>query len=306
MRDLEKYHVKTKEGPPPEIKAEILSMEKNFNDDIIRKVIDLYIPLHRRATQGGIKITRDLEYGPDDRHRLDMHELISKPSEAMNIVVFFHGGGFISGNKNLVGDLIYGNVANYFARNGMLGVNATYRLAPRHKWPEGAIDVAGVVKWLKKNGSKYGGDPNKIFLFGHSAGAAHVGTYIFHEELQPESGADVVGAILMSGQYNPNPKNPGKIIKAYYGPDTENYAKRAAINRIDGLTVPVFIIFAEFDQHEIEMQSVELFKALCQRDKHCPRFTRIKNHNHLSESVHINTEDESIGTEIIDFIRTGR
>jgi triacylglycerol lipase len=256
--------------------------------------------------QEGIKITKDFEYGPDDRHRLDVHEPLTRPDYPMPIIVFFHGGGFVGGDKNSVGDLIYGNVPNYFAGHRMLGINATYRLAPRHKWPEGARDVAGVVKWLRDNGTKYGGDPEKIFLFGHSAGAAHVATYLFHRELQPEGGAGVSGAILMSGQYILDPANPRPFDKAYYGSDTQKYAEMSAINHLEGLEVPLFIIFAEFDPHQIEMQSVSLFEALCKRDEHCPRLSRIKNHNHISEAAHINTLDESIGPEIIDFIKTRR
>ena len=306
MIESKSYSAKGWRGPPEGIMAEILSMGKNFNEEIIEKTTRLYIPLHKKTTHDEINIRKDLEYGPDDRHRLDIHEPLSRPDDPMPMVVFFHGGGFVSGHKNVVGDLIYGNVANYFARNGMVGINATYRLAPRHKWPEGAEDVAGVVKWLKENGADYGGDLNKIYLFGHSAGAAHVASYLCHRALQPPSGSGVAGAILMSGQYNPDPINPGPFDKAYYGSDTEKYAERAAINHIDGLEAPVFIIFAEYDTHQIEMQSVQLFEALCIRDSDCPRLTRIKNHNHISESLHIDTEDESIGPEIIDFVRTRR
>jgi triacylglycerol lipase len=291
-------------GPPPEIKAEILSMGRDFNDDIIKKVVKLYLPLHKRSAQGKAKITKNLKYGPDDRHRLDIHEPVTRGSNAMPIVVFFHGGAFIGGDKNVVGDLIFGNVATYFARMGMLGVNATYRLAPMHQWPRGALDVASVVAWLREYGADYSGDPNRIFLFGHSAGAAHVATYIFHEELHSESGVGISGAILMSGQYDPNPKNPTGSDVAYYGPDTENYRERAAINHINGLKFPVFIILAEYDPQEFEMQSVKLLEALCRRTKDNVRFAMVRNHNHLSEVVHLNTGDESIGPQIIDFIKT--
>jgi triacylglycerol lipase len=306
MNPSEIHQPKNPMGPPSEILAEILSMGNEFDEGIVEKTTRLYIPLHKEVVQEGIKVTKDLEYGPDDRHRLDVHEPMLRPDSPMPIIAFFHGGGFVGGDKNSVGDLIYGNVPNYFARNGMLGINATYRLAPRHKWPEGAMDVAGVVKWLKENGAKYGGDPEKIFLFGHSAGAAHVATYLFHKELQPESEAGVSGAILMSGQYHLNPNNPRPFDKAYYGEDTGKYADMSAINHLDGLEVPLFIIFAEFDPHQIEMQSVELFEAICKRDEHCPRLTRIRNHNHISEAAHINTSDESIGPEIVEFIKTGR
>jgi len=291
-------------GPPPAIKAEILSMGRDFNDDIIKKVIKLYLPLHKRSRQSEVKTTKDLKYGPDDRHKLDIHEPITKVSDAMPTVVFFHGGAFVGGDKNVAGDLIFGNVATYFASKGMLGVNATYRLAPVHKWPQGALDVARVVEWLRRHVANYSGDPNRIFLFGHSAGAAHVATYVFHEAFQPKSGVGVAGAVLMSGPYNPDAKNPRSSDLAYYGPDTENYAERAAIHHTDSLKVPLFIISAELDPLEFEMQSAELLGAIGKGNEEKVRFAVVTNHNHLSEVVHLNTGDDSIGPDIIDFIKT--
>jgi alpha/beta hydrolase fold len=54
----------------------------------------------------------------------------------------------------------------YFARKGMVGVNATYRLAPAAKWPAAAEDVKVLVAWLKSNAARFGGDPNRIYLIG--------------------------------------------------------------------------------------------------------------------------------------------
>jgi acetyl esterase len=300
--DARQYHGRN--GPSPEIKSEILSMGRNFNDDIIRNVIKLYLPLHKRSGQGEVKTTKDLKYGPDDRHKLDIHEPITKVSDGMPTVVFFHGGAFVGGDKNVVGDLVFGNVATYFARNGMLGVNATYRLAPKHQWPQGALDVARVVEWLRRHVAMYSGDPNRIFLFGHSAGAAHVATYVLNEAFQPGSGVGVAGAVLMSGPYHPNANNPRNSDLAYYGPDTENYEERSPINHTGSLKVPLFIIVAELDPLEFEMESAQLLEALRKGDKDKVRFAVVGNHNHLSEVVHLNTGDDSIGPDIIDFIKT--
>ena len=73
MSDSASYPLKERTGPPPEVMAEILSMGKSFNEEIIEKVSRLYIPLHKKSDRSGIKLTGDLEYGPDDRHRLDIH-----------------------------------------------------------------------------------------------------------------------------------------------------------------------------------------------------------------------------------------
>ena len=85
------------------------------------------------------------------------------------------------------------------ARGQLLGVNATYRLAPKHQWPAGAQDVGASARWVRANIAAYGGDPNRIVLMGHSAGASHVAGYLVHKQLQPADGDGVIGAILLSG-----------------------------------------------------------------------------------------------------------
>lgn len=291
------------QGPPAEIKSKIAALGKNFNEDIITEVTRLYIPLLRKIPPSGGDVIKDVAYGAHERHRLDIH--LPKDISRGNTpsIAFFHGGGFVGGNKNTVSDLIYGNVGNFFAKNGIIGVNATYRLAPRHKWPEGARDVGAVAQWLREHIASYGGDSEKIFLFGHSAGAAHVATYVFHQRLHNENGVGAAGAVLMSGIYEPLTRSPKRYERHYYGEDETVYPERSVFNHIDGLTIPVFIIMAEHDLHFLEMQSVRLLEALCERDQHCPRFTRIRNHNHISEILHLNTDDDSIGSELLDFVK---
>ena len=186
----------------------------------------------------------------------------------------------------------------------MLGINITYRLAPQHQWLAGGEDVGRAVGWLRENAAQFGGDPGNVFLIGHSAGAAHVATYVFDGALHPTDGVGVGGAILLSGTYNPT--KPDQATALYFGDDTSKYTERAAINHLGGNTVPLFVVMAEYDPPGLEEHSVDLFAALCKRDQHCPRFTRVLGHNHLSTSLHLNTEDGSLGPEIIDFIETGR
>ena len=60
----------------------------------------------------------------------------------------------------------------------MVGVTMTYRLAPQHQWPAGAQDVGQAVAWVAQNIGEYGGDPSRVVLAGHSAGATHVAGYL--------------------------------------------------------------------------------------------------------------------------------
>ena len=91
----------------------------------------------------------------------------------------------------------YVNIGTFFARHGIVGITANYRLAPEAKWPNGAEDVAGTIKWIKANAAGYGIDADRIFLMGSSAGAVHVSGYAFFEDNQLENDG-VAGAILVS------------------------------------------------------------------------------------------------------------
>jgi acetyl esterase len=93
-----------------------------------------------------VTVASDIADGPDAKETFDIYQPPGKHD--MPIVVFVHGGGYVAGDKNGHGNLIYANVAKFFARHGLLGVNANYRLAPQHPWPAGAGDVGKVVTWL--------------------------------------------------------------------------------------------------------------------------------------------------------------
>jgi acetyl esterase/lipase len=97
------------------------------------------------------------------------------------VLVFIHGGGFSRGAKHTPGSPFYDNVGLWAVDHGLIGVTINYRLAPQFQWPSGIEDLTLVVEWLKSHVAEYGGDPDKIFLWGHSAGAAHVADYVSHQ-----------------------------------------------------------------------------------------------------------------------------
>jgi acetyl esterase/lipase len=82
------------------------------------------------------------------------------------VAIFVHGGGWANGDK---GGLV--NLPGVFAREGYVLVSINYRLSPAAQFPAHAEDVASAVAWTKQNVAGYGGDPGRIFLTGHSAGA---------------------------------------------------------------------------------------------------------------------------------------
>jgi acetyl esterase/lipase len=260
--------------------------------------------LHAAAPKDGVVVTKDVAYGPHPRNLVDVYRRRSGASR-FPVVIFIHGGGYVGGDKSY-----YGNVTTWFARRGVLGINATYRLAPTAKWPSATEDISGMVKWTKENAAKFGDDPNKVFLIGHSAGATHVASYIFNKRLQPSGGPGVVGAVLLSGRYrvryDPNDPN-GKAMQAYFGEDASAYPDRSAITHIrDAVRIPVFTVIAEYELSGLDVLGAELLTGLCARDAACPRFTRLAKHNHGSEVFAFNTADEQLGREILEFMDRGR
>jgi acetyl esterase len=295
---------------PDELRARLAEINPGWGKDIlgnVAKTLALYTPILAAAPKAGVATTRDIAYGPDARHRLDLHRPDGRSS--VPVVVFLHGGAYVRGERSVNAE-VYGNVATYFARAGMLGVNATYRLAPAVQWPAAAQDVGLLVQWLKANAAAYGGDPNRIYLIGHSAGATHVATYVYLDELHPADGPGVAGIVLMSGRYHfdPKPDDPNRAnFQAYFGTDPARYPERSPINHVKtARPLPTFLVVSEYDNPDLDTQGALLLAALCERDRACPRFTRMDLHNHLSMVYQFNTADDALGREIQEFIRRGR
>jgi triacylglycerol lipase len=290
---------------PKEAAARIKEIGPVLNPDVIVEMYKIYDPLMPKAP-AGVTIKEDLAYGPDERQKLDVFAPEKTAGRALPVVIFVHGGGFVAGAKSRPGTPFYQNVGYFFARNRVVGVNMEYRLAPKNPWPAGGEDVAAAVRWVHKNIASYGGDPERIVLFGHSAGATHVAHYVFDHSLQPKDGADgVKGAILQSGIFDPAAAPPGPNIEAYFGKDHESWPAKSVYGRLEGRKIPVFIVSAELDPAPFKGESAHLRDELCKR-RGCPRHTELAGHNHMSEILHLNTTDDSMGNDLLGFVRFPR
>jgi acetyl esterase len=109
-----------------------------------------------------VTIQRDLAYGPDPLQTLDVFTPDNAQASSGNkgktlpVLLFVHGGGFTRGDKH--GDFYPDNITLWAARNGMVGVNIDYRLAPANPWPTGVKDLASAIAWTRANIARYGGD----------------------------------------------------------------------------------------------------------------------------------------------------
>ncbi len=164
----------------------------------------------------GIVLTRSIAYAERSRHRLD----VCRPANAVAapVVVFFYGGAWRSGNKGL-----YRYVAKALARRGYVAVVPDYRIYPEVRYPDFLEDGARVVRWVKDNASRFGGDPDKIFLKGHSAGA-HIAAMLSIDarwlaEVGLSPSRDIAGLIGISGPYDYMPLRDKTLILIFGGAD---------------------------------------------------------------------------------------
>jgi arylformamidase len=150
------------------------------------------------AARAALPHALDLPYGPDAKQRLDLYLPAKAPSKAP-VFLFIHGGGFVEGDRRQ-----YGYVAAPLARHGIITAVMSYRLAP-FRYPSQVEDVELAVAWLAKNIGARGGDPHRIFVGGHSAGAILSALLGVRTDWQAARGvpADVIkGIVPVSGPYD--------------------------------------------------------------------------------------------------------
>src|ERR1700733_464072 len=139
---------------PPDIAAKLLEIGRVADPPA---TAPLYAPLQQKEPYRGVKIERDIKYGPADRNQLDVFTP-EAGSSFRPVLMFVHGGAFTTGNKHPPGSPFYDNIMLWAVKNGFVGVNVTYRLAPQATWPAGAEDLAAAGPWVSQKTTQGGGE----------------------------------------------------------------------------------------------------------------------------------------------------
>ncbi len=189
------------------------------------------------------KIVRGTAYGPEASQQLDIYIPAQQSARRLPVVVFFYGGRWTTGKKEY-----YRFAGDAFAKRGYIAVIPDYRKYPRVRFPAFAEDGAKALAWVFDLIADYGGNPDRIFVAGHSAGA-HIGAllaanpaYLAREG--KERSAVVRGFAGLAGPYAFTPDEPD--LEDMFGPP-ERYPAMQVTSFIDGTQPPMLLLYGDAD-----------------------------------------------------------
>lgn len=208
----------------------------------------------------------DVEYGDDFYHKLDIYLPEDQHLTGLPVLLFIHGGAWRHGFKEWMGFM-----APPITSLPAVFVSINYRLAPEGKYPQPLDDCVDALAWVYRNIESYGGDSNRIFVAGHSAGghlAALVGLrkdYAVARDMP----ADVVKACFPSSsplnlhldEIEPGGRREKAILLLLARREDDRDA--SPIDHVEGNTTPVYLTYGENDLPEVvehNKQMIELMK----------------------------------------------
>lgn len=193
------------------------------------------------SPRDGYNLTRDLAYGPLKRQKLDVYVPdIFAPGAP--VVIFFHGGRWQEGSKD-----DYRFAAQALASRGFVTILPNYRLFPQVRFPTFVLDSADAVAWVYREISAYGGNPERIYLMGHSAGA-HIAALLALDEhylYQRVPTLQLAGLIGLAGPYDFLPLTDADL-QAIFAPP-QDWPLSQPIEFVDGNEAPMLLLYGDED-----------------------------------------------------------
>lgn len=198
--------------------------------------------LNATVPHDGYRLAAGQAYGDGPRHKLDVY-VPTAPSAGHPVVVFFYGGSWSSGERR---DYLF--VAQALASRGMTVVVPDYRLYPEVRYPDFLKDNAAAVRWTQDHVAAYGGDPRRMFVMGHSAGAYNAAMLAIDGQWLQAAGVDpkaVRGLIGLAGPYDFLPID-GPVTQRTFG-DWPDLPATQPVNKVRPGAPPALLAHGDAD-----------------------------------------------------------
>ena len=199
-------------------------------------IIDFLTPTSGYTRAAGIA------YGAGPRQTLDLYKPVT-PLPEHPVVVFFYGGSWNSGERGN-----YRFVAQALAQRGILVVIADYRLYPQVRYPDFLKDNASAVAWVHVHVGEYGGNPQQLFLMGHSSGAYNAAMLALDPPFLQAAGlspTSIKGWIGLAGPYDFLPVENREVRPVFFYPQSPPDSQ--PINHVNAGSPPALLLAASSD-----------------------------------------------------------
>ena len=255
---------------------------------------------HQVTVVRNVDYVADAEY-PDGKDRLDLYI----PEGVKNAPVIFslHGGALSAGDRTEEGF-----VGQRFAKAGYLTVVTSYRLSPQVSHPAHIQDAAAAFAWVKRNIQRHGGDPDRIIVIGHSAGAylaALLVTDARYLAAHKLSSADIKGIAPVSAFFwvdKPGvaPDRPRDV----WGNDPKVWMDASPARHLRAGLPPVLIVYTDGDEEWRQQQNEDMAAALRSAGHTDVTVRQVRGRTHMSVWTKMNDgESEETSTAILQFAK---
>lgn len=259
-----------------------------------------------------VRIYLNVHYSPEsseqfnqsNAHLLDLYR--PENCQFCPVIVYIHGGTWVLGDK---GGLSY--KAKAFTDHDYIYISINYRLSPDYLFPAHAYDVANAFSWIKKNIEKYGGNPERIYLLGHSAGghlAALIALdprYLKDYNLAPADIAGIIGldsaAYHLPSLFADEPENQF-LFSWTFGDNIQNWEEASPVHYIkEGLNIPPFLLLVAGDREISKTVNQTFYQQLI---KNCYDATILyfEDKNHVSIDYDLGKEDDNIFPMVLGWL----
>ncbi|TAL31191.1 MAG: alpha/beta hydrolase [Alphaproteobacteria bacterium] len=199
------------------------------------KLLNAFVP------KTGYRIYKDIAYGSDPRQEMDIYvpDGLKRP---VCTVLFFYGGRWTDGDRGL-----YRFAGEALSSKGCVTAIADYRVYPKIRYPVFMEDSAKAFVFLHRHAAEYGGDPERLYLAGHSAGAYNAVMLAVHPTFLKNAGGQpawVRGVIGISGPYDFLPFTDADVIDIF---STETGAATQPITYVRKGLPPMLLVTGDAD-----------------------------------------------------------
>jgi acetyl esterase/lipase len=250
-----------------------------------------------------VKVTKDILYVPgppvdEMKQKLDLY--VPQSAEPAPVFFFVHGGAWKYGDR-----WQYLPFGNRFAKDGILTVNPSYRLVPKSPYPAQIEDVAAAFAWTVQHIAQFGGDTNRIYVGGHSAGGHLSSLLTLHEAYLKPYGLSancIHGVIALSGVYN---LDVADALVSVFGRD-ESFRKQASpLYHINGTAPPFLVTYCQWDYPTLPAQAKE-FHAALRKAGISSELLYTPHEDHISEVISMTYDTDPTAKAVLEFIRQSR